>query len=148
MSSKNDKIKLHFDRFSFSVSAEAVKRLVLKEMDRLSKETGISIDHIPIEFYDNEKGVTIAYFQHCGTKPLKFAFHLNKFNGASANGIIDTVRHEFAHFVALVRKGDAIKPHGPEWKAICAELGAAPSPYADRSVTQHFIPNGNNDLFA
>lgn len=35
-----------------------------------------------------------------------------------------TLRHELAHLVAYERAGRRrIEPHGPEWKAACAELG-------------------------
>jgi predicted SprT family Zn-dependent metalloprotease len=37
-----------------------------------------------------------------------------------------TLRHELAHLVAYERSGRRrIEPHGPEWRAACAELGIA-----------------------
>ena len=37
-----------------------------------------------------------------------------------------TLKHEFAHLVAYERCGRRhIEPHGPEWRAACAELGIA-----------------------
>lgn len=35
-----------------------------------------------------------------------------------------TLKHEFAHLMAYERSGRrSIEPHGPEWRAACAELG-------------------------
>lgn len=40
--------------------------------------------------------------------------------------IAQTVPHELAHVVAFVRHGHRIRPHGPEWRAIMEQFGAAP----------------------
>lgn len=41
--------------------------------------------------------------------------------------IQQTVPHEVAHLIARNLFGTRIKPHGPEWRAIMALLGAEPS---------------------
>jgi len=42
----------------------------------------------------------------------------------SAAEVDRTLKHELAHLVAYRRaRGRKIEPHGPEWKAACAELG-------------------------
>lgn len=46
-----------------------------------------------------------------------------------------TLKHEFAHLVAYERCGRRrIDPHGPEWRAACAELGIADE------TTYHTLP--------
>lgn len=40
--------------------------------------------------------------------------------------IAQTVPHEVAHLLAYLRHGRRIRPHGPEWRAIMLQLGAAP----------------------
>lgn len=34
-----------------------------------------------------------------------------------------TLKHELAHLIAYHRSGRRIEPHGPEWRAACADLG-------------------------
>ena len=132
-------INLFFDKFSFRVSYTSVKELILNELKRLSKETGYGIDKLKIEFKDNLKDDTIAYFSHIGDKPIGFCFYINKFNNTSANKIIDTCRHEFAHYVVCM-KNTGHHPensHGTDWKRACNVLEAKPSPFMSNDRTKH-----------
>lgn len=40
--------------------------------------------------------------------------------------IVETIPHEVAHVVAFALYGHRIRPHGPEWRAIMEQFGAAP----------------------
>ncbi len=40
--------------------------------------------------------------------------------------LAETIPHEVAHVVAFKRHGHRIRPHGPEWRAIMEQFGAAP----------------------
>lgn len=42
------------------------------------------------------------------------------------SGLKETVPHEVAHFAAYRMYGRSIKPHGPEWRSLMADLGAEP----------------------
>ena len=47
----------------------------------------------------------------------------------------DTVPHEIAHLVAHAVHGPVIRPHGAEWRALMARLGAEPRVCHDYPVT-------------
>ena len=140
MSSANS-IHLFFDKFSFTVSYSALKKFILDELNRLSKETGYSIKNLKIEFKDNNKNNTIAYFSHAGDVPIGFCFHLNKFDNASPNKIIDTCRHEFAHFVVCMQNSghQPTNGHGTKWIKACNDLGAIPSAHMHNTFTRHLV---------
>ena len=40
--------------------------------------------------------------------------------------LAETIPHEVAHLVTFLRHGPRVRPHGPEWRAIMAQLGAKP----------------------
>lgn len=46
-----------------------------------------------------------------------------------------TVPHEVAHYLAFLRFGRCIRPHGPEWQSIMRGLGADPRRCHDFDVT-------------
>lgn len=134
-------INLYFDGFSFPVSYSAVKKLILNELNKLSKETGYSIDNLKIEFKDDNRDNRVAYFSRLGDVPLGFCFFINKFNNTSPNKIIDTCRHEFSHYVVCVENPGNIPEdaHGTQWKRVCGILDAKPSPIMDNNFTKHII---------
>ncbi len=49
--------------------------------------------------------------------------------------LAQTVPHEVAHYLAFVRFGRGIRPHGPEWQSIMRGLGADPRRCHDFDVT-------------
>ena len=90
----NDKtLVLHFDRFTFKVTYDDLKKFILKEMNRLARETGYSIKNLSIVFKENDYNSLVACFIHKGSVPIGFKFYLNKFADTTANEIIDTCRH-------------------------------------------------------
>lgn len=136
---QKDSLNIIFDKYTVSVSVEAVKKLIMKELRRLSKETGYSLNSLKIEFYFKENDGTLAYFSYLPDMAEGFFFNLAQFDGRSANQIIDVVRHEFAHYVVFMRKiGNPKNAHGTAWKRVCTELGAKPNTYATNSKTKHF----------
>ncbi len=136
---ENKKIHLYFDKFLFPVDYETVRQFITDELNRLAKETGCSLAGLKIEFKDNGTDDAVAYFSHRGDTPIGFCFHLNMLDRSSPNKIIDTVRHEFAHYVVCVHyKGrQPSQAHGKEWMAICDRLGALPLPYMVTDKTKH-----------
>lgn len=132
-------IHLHFDKFVFTVSYNTVEKFICNELNRLSIETGYRIDNLKIEFKKNFKDNTIAFFSHSGDKPIGFCFYTNKLDNMSPNKIIDTCRHEFAHYIVCMQnpKHQPKCIHGKKWQEVCYELGAKPSPYMKSLLTKH-----------
>lgn len=50
--------------------------------------------------------------------------------------VLDTLRHEVAHALAIARHGRDGSGHGPAWRAAAVELGANPSPYGSREACE------------
>lgn len=134
----SESVQLNFDRFTFNVSYADLKKFIINELERLSKITGYPL--IPVKFRTNNKDDTVACFTYAGNMPVDFTFNLNKLDNTSANKIIDVCRHEFSHYVAYMRNKcqPLSNPHGAEWKRVCAELEAAPSPFLNNALTKHF----------
>lgn len=134
-------IHLCFDKYIFLVSYQILEKFILDELNKLSKATGYSIKNLAIEFKDNSKNSTLAYFSREGDKPIGFCFYLGKFDYMSPNKIIDICRHEFAHFmVCMQNSGNHPKePHGTKWKNICYSLGAIPSAHMNNVFTKHLV---------
>jgi SprT protein len=49
--------------------------------------------------------------------------------------LAETVPHEVAHYLAYLRFGHGVRPHGPEWQQIMQGLGADPRRCHDFDVT-------------
>ena len=143
---KNKHMVLYFDKFQFPTTYDYVIRFILDEMKRLALETGYGIDNLPINFRESTKGdSTIACFMHSQNDPISFTFYLDKFDKMSPNKILDTCRHEFAHYMTFMKhRGHLPKnPHGAEWAKECKRVGAAPKAYKNRVLTEHFRQSKN-----
>ncbi len=122
-------IKMAFDEYEIPVTFETVKEMVENEIKRLAKQTGLPGDKLPLRFGEDPEDNAIAYFRRYGDQPVEFFFNLCNINGLSANQLRDTVRHEFGHYVRLMRHGQAKNAHDKKWKAIGNELDYKPSTY-------------------
>jgi len=129
-------INIRYGDVFMKTDEEVVKKLILDELNRLAKTTGYPIDKLKIEFKHDEKSHAVAYFSY-SDKPIGFCFDIRKHDRYSINKVIDTVNHEFAHYMAFMKYGSNVG-HGPKWQAICRQLGANPSPYLDHTVTKHY----------
>ncbi len=57
-------------------------------------------------------------------KQIRLSVYFVRDNIHNPPEIFDTILHEIAHALAWTRHQD--RTHGPRWKAICQEIGAAP----------------------
>lgn len=139
--SENNFINLKFDRYSLPVEYSIVEKFILKELHRLSKETGYSIKNLTVEFKINKRRDTVAYFTHTDHSPIGFCFYINMLDNVSANKIIDVCRHEFAHYITFMQnRGKVLSDvHGSAWKKVCKNIGAFPSALMHNNPTKHFI---------
>lgn len=64
----------------------------------------------------------VAHGVHVGTVRLSRYLVTDGSDGL----LLDTLRHEIAHAVAFVRHGRKALGHGPLWRAVAREVGAAP----------------------
>lgn len=101
---------------------------IREEMRRLDAVTGLKGSEVPIVFgYARQ---TLGLFQYTREgKPALFRFSRHflddpNFSHAQA---LDLIRHEYAHYMNLMRNGrEHGSGHGENWKQCCREIGAAP----------------------
>lgn len=139
---KNQKqLTLYFDCIPIGITQSGLEKFVTDEMARLSTTTGYPITNLSLEFSNEAKDRTIACFKYYDILPRKsvgFCFFIPNIDGLSANKIVDTCRHEFAHFIVCEQGIVEKDAHGPRWQEVCRTLNAIPSAYKDISLTKHF----------
>ena len=101
---------------------------IRREIRQLDNRTGLDGLKLSIYFNDDEQKLgTFTHTQH--QTPLYFTFSQHFFENPAFTDAeaIDTVRHEYAHFMKCVRYPDQEEdPHGPLWQQCCREIGAVP----------------------
>ena len=138
---KTDIFYLTLDNYKIPVKLQTVKSFILNEIAELSVKTGMPGNKLPVDFVDTNSD-TIAFFGYCRDETnthfsdMRFNFSLSNMEGFSARQIADTVRHEFAHYVRLLRYGYSKNCHDAVWKKICVELGATPEEYHKPHITR------------
>lgn len=145
----NDHVaNIPLEHSSYPVRLSTIQRFILGEIRRLSGVTGYPGDRLPVHFLPVQKkkgGKTIAEFvakKRGGVYvPAGFNFYLDEITKCSANQIIDTTRHEFAHYVRLMKYGHCTENNGHDalWKDICRHLSCKPERYFRPHVTQCFF---------
>ena len=105
---------------------------IRNELKRLDKITGLKGAELPIHF-----GNAISYLaMFCAGEKMYFLFSNYYFNNPkfSDESALNTIRHEYAHYLAYVQYGDC--SHGARWKACCQKVGARASRlYSERLNT-------------
>ena len=97
---------------------------IREELRRLDRKTGLKGADLPIVFSSTAKSLGMYY-----PSEKKFQFSLRWFEDPtwSEQSALDTVRHEYAHYMDHMLNDNAKPPyHGPKWKACCRAIGAIP----------------------
>lgn len=104
------------------------KERIREELRKLDRKTGLSGSELPIILNRNSR--YLGTFTHSPEgEPLYFTFSTkfcenDEFPEAQ---MINTIRHEYAHYMVCVRyPGLTERSHGRHWKLCCMEVGAAP----------------------
>lgn len=135
--------------FRIPLSTNTIKKLIIETIDKLSYETGMPGNKLPIYFYNSppeEPDSTIAYFSYKdkGTfvEPISFSFNLYKFRkieNISCSQIVDIVKHEFAHYVRDVTYGPTKDDgHDDKYREVCKKLDCSPEPQHQTHLTKIF----------
>jgi len=94
------------------------------EIARLDKITGLNGQSLEIKIGKGK--CTLGQFESAGGEPLRFRFSAFFFENDdfSYAAAIDTIRHEYAHYMDLVLYGH--HSHGYTWRRCCIRIGARP----------------------
>ncbi len=95
---------------------------IREELTRLDQLTGYHGADLPIH-YGNSR-CTLASFHHNRGQASFFMFSRHYFDAEdfSEHSALDTIRHEYAHYMNVVEGND--DGHGPAWKDCCRRIGA------------------------
>lgn len=72
---------------------------------------------IHIVVYNNKS--MLGYFD---SSFYELGFH-ERLMHSSQQQLFQVIRHELAHYITFINYGEAIQPHGPEFKAFCKQMG-------------------------
>lgn len=113
--------------------------MIRAEIKRLDRITGLHGADVPCVLNPNMNCLGRFWLPKQGLreKDMKFEFSQTHFADMSGNGIetskLDTVRHEYAHYYALVALGYR-GGHGTPWKRACGIVNCHPTSYNDRDA--------------
>lgn len=101
---------------------------IREELRRLDAVTGLHGADLPISFGYARQTLGVFQFTRDG-QPLRFRFSKYFLDDPhfTQQEAVDLIRHEYAHYMQLMRGGpNAEPPHGDGWKQCCREIGAHP----------------------
>ena len=100
---------------------------IRREFLRLDRITGLNGGTLPIRFH--KRGRAVGKFGYSKSGRMFFSFHSQYFDDPTIppEALMDTVRHEYAHFMDYKNRGKS--GHGKEWKLCCLAVGALPEQY-------------------
>ena len=100
---------------------------IRSEIERLDQITGLNGRELDIVI--GKAKHTLGYFRSLRGKPISFTFSSFYFESDdfSTSEALDTIRHEYAHYMDLMLNGDRSDgSHGNTWKECCRRIGAKP----------------------
>lgn len=95
---------------------------IRKEFARLDAKTGLKGATLPISF-SNAK-CTLGSYNSAGGGAFRFSRHYFDDPSWPVEEALDTIRHEYAHYMDYMLYGNL--SHGATWKKCCIEVGALP----------------------
>lgn len=97
---------------------------IREELRRLDRKTRLHGADLSIVFDPKRK--TLGSY-HPIEKSLHFSMNYFEDPSWSEQSALDTIRHEYAHYMDHMLNGHMKPPHhGPKWKACCLAIGAPP----------------------
>ena len=100
---------------------------IRSEIERLDQITGLNGRKLEIKI--GKAKHALGCFSHPEGKPLSFTFSSFYFesDSFSTSEALDTIRHEYAHYMDLMLNGNRSDgSHGNTWKECCRRVGARP----------------------
>lgn len=110
---------------------------IREEIARLDRQTGLKGAALTIRFNNSRR--TLGTFRSKNGEPVCFSFSQAylECDDYPDSEQLDTIRHEYAHYMVCVRYPGLHEPsHGKHWKKCCQEIGAQPSPYCNLSIAR------------
>lgn len=110
---------------------------IRQELKRLDKITGLNAAVLPIKFGNAQK--TLGRFSYSNKDSLEFYFSSHYFSDPDfpIEEKLDTIRHEYAHYMDYMLHGHS--SHGPKWKKCCIKVGAFPTRCFNQERANSFI---------
>ena len=111
--------------------------MIRAELKRLDQKTGFNGASLPIKF-GNAK-YTLGRFSYSNENALGFYFSNHYFLDPMfpVEEKIDTIRHEYAHYMDYMLNGTS--SHGPQWKKCAKTVGACPTRLFSEDRANYFL---------
>lgn len=109
------------------------------EISRLDKKTGLCGATLPIRLVKRARSLG-SFHMDGNENPLYFTFTQSYFEDRdfSEDEALDTIRHEYAHYMKhALYPGCEESHHGPLWHKCCLQVSAAPNRYYNIKYAQH-----------
>lgn len=103
---------------------------IRNELKRLDAITGLQGANVPFTFF-NRKNAFGMFVPGLGKMEFRFSKPLFEDPLLPDETKVDTIRHEYAHYMDYVQFGHC--SHGPTWKRCCHTVGATPCKYYDET---------------
>ena len=100
-------------------------KVIREEMARLDGITGLRGREVPICFFYKKSGLEAGFMMDEG-QPVAFLFNKCIYDSRKYEDrlLMAVVRHEYAHYMDLMRSGPTEVVHGEGWEACCRAVGA------------------------
>ncbi len=107
---------------------------IRRELSRLDAKTGWKGASLPIRFTNST--CTLGAFYSADGGSFRFSNHYFQNSDWPCECALDTIRHEYAHYLDFVKYGGS--GHGKTWKWCCIEVGANPIRLYDPEEAAYF----------
>ena len=99
-------------------------KVIREEFARLDAMTGLKGRELPIYFFYRRYAPEAGFILE-GDQPVAFVFNKNVYDSRKTEDrlLMAVVRHEYAHYMDLMRNGPTEDVHGEAWAACCQEVG-------------------------
>lgn len=111
--------------------------MIKEELKRLDRKTGLDAASLPIKF--GKAKSYLGYFFYPNENSLEFYFSNHYFLDPMfpVEEKIDTIRHEYAHYMDYMLNGSS--SHGPQWKKCAKMVGACPTRRFSQDRADYFL---------
>lgn len=106
------------------------------EIKRLDQKTGLRGEDIPIVFGNAKHTLGSFCTQNGNAKQFRFSNYYFQNKDFPVEEAVDTIRHEYAHYMDFVINGKL--GHSTSWKQCCIRIGALPTRlYSETRANYH-----------
>ena len=115
------------------------ENMILEEIKRLDAITGLNGQRLPIRM--SRAKTEVGSLVILDKEPLYFRFSRYYFNHPdfARKSAIETIRHEYAHYMDICRRGKSC--HDKQWEDCCIRIGLIPEREFSPFINMVYLAN-------